>query len=329
MFSDIDVVGFDLAGVFVFLAVVCAIFALSFARPDQWGHRRIASGLAVGFGTASLVLLSGSLLWSGGVLLGGHQIHLGWSYVSRRYRTHRDHAEYLQSSVSVLAYIALADGDITSRESSLIRETYVRAGFSHIDIAELDKIIQHCQTRFQSDGSDYQRVFSWLQGACEVVVRHSNEHTRSLFFRTAILLAATDGFVSAEEDRALRAAAAWLGISADEARRVWRSVTDTGDTEADTGDREGAEQGGGSDRTREDPSAPPDLATHYAQLLGVPLSASPSELRRAYRAKARQYHPDVVMHRGPAFAREAEERFKELSHAYDFLRGHPSPSPIT
>src|SRR5262249_44562712 len=48
--------------------------------------------------------------------------------------------------------------------------------------------------------------------------------------------------------------------------------------------------------------------------LGVKRDASADEIKRAYRKLARRHHPDV----NPG-NKEAEERFKEISHAYDVL----------
>jgi curved DNA-binding protein len=54
--------------------------------------------------------------------------------------------------------------------------------------------------------------------------------------------------------------------------------------------------------------------TDYYDALGVDRNASEDEIRRAYRRLAREYHPDVNKEPG------AEDRFKEISEAYEVLR---------
>ncbi|MCB0055645.1 MAG: molecular chaperone DnaJ, partial [Caldilineaceae bacterium] len=51
----------------------------------------------------------------------------------------------------------------------------------------------------------------------------------------------------------------------------------------------------------------------YYEVLGVQRSASQSDLKRAYRTLARQYHPDVNKDDG------SDERFKEINEAYEVL----------
>jgi curved DNA-binding protein len=52
----------------------------------------------------------------------------------------------------------------------------------------------------------------------------------------------------------------------------------------------------------------------YYDALGVSRDASADEIRRAYRQLARRYHPDVNKDEG------ADDRFKEISEAYEVLR---------
>ncbi len=53
----------------------------------------------------------------------------------------------------------------------------------------------------------------------------------------------------------------------------------------------------------------------YYELLGVTKSANADELKKAYRKMAMQYHPD----KNPG-NKEAEQKFKDLSEAYDVLK---------
>jgi len=53
----------------------------------------------------------------------------------------------------------------------------------------------------------------------------------------------------------------------------------------------------------------------YYQILGLSRNASPDEVRKAYRQMAKKYHPDANPDN-----KQAEERFKEATEAYEVLR---------
>src|SRR2546429_3226858 len=56
------------------------------------------------------------------------------------------------------------------------------------------------------------------------------------------------------------------------------------------------------------------MADHY-EVLGIARNATDEEIKRAYRALARQYHPD-----SNPDAPDADAKFKEINLAYETLR---------
>jgi curved DNA-binding protein len=56
----------------------------------------------------------------------------------------------------------------------------------------------------------------------------------------------------------------------------------------------------------------------YYQILGVSRTASDTDIKKAFRKLAREYHPDVAKNK-----KQAEEKFKEINEAYEVL-GDPA-----
>ena len=60
------------------------------------------------------------------------------------------------------------------------------------------------------------------------------------------------------------------------------------------------------------------MNTHYT-LLGIPPTAPPDEVKRAFRREVARYHPDKVQHLGPEFQELATSRSAALTEAYRVL----------
>ena len=60
------------------------------------------------------------------------------------------------------------------------------------------------------------------------------------------------------------------------------------------------------------------LRRHYLNILGLPETATKKEIKRAYRKKAMQYHPDKNQ------SENAQEMFIQITEAYDYLTTTPA-----
>jgi len=204
----------DPAGVAVFLAVASGVVSLSMTQPRQWGIRRLALGAATSSAAVALLILSYSPWWWTGLMWGPYQAYVGWAYIHRRSRIASERFEYINSTARVLSYIALSDAEISDAPIDIIRAAYGRAGFSEAELREVSVVVRECETEFREQGSDSERLLVSLKDACSSVAGHANHQTRFFCLRTAVLIASSDGFISSGEDKALRAAALWLGLSA-------------------------------------------------------------------------------------------------------------------
>ncbi|HEU5150542.1 MAG TPA: J domain-containing protein [Iamia sp.] len=62
----------------------------------------------------------------------------------------------------------------------------------------------------------------------------------------------------------------------------------------------------------------PAEKTHY-DTLGIPTGADPAEIRRAYVALARRFHPDAHADRSPAERAHADRRMRDVNEAWSAL----------
>lgn len=61
------------------------------------------------------------------------------------------------------------------------------------------------------------------------------------------------------------------------------------------------------------------MAKKYYETLGVPESASESDIKKAFRKLSKEYHPDAQAGKSDEEKKKAEERFKDINEAYQVL----------
>jgi tellurite resistance protein len=120
--------------------------------------------------------------------------------------------------------VALCDGSISEKETEIIIDAFTRAGFSAEELRQVQLTMRDCSHSFAYDGSDPDRLAALMKDACATVAQHSDNQTRYLFLRTALKIAASDGFVSLAEEKALRAATTWLGLTPGDIDAAWREM---------------------------------------------------------------------------------------------------------
>lgn len=71
-------------------------------------------------------------------------------------------------------------------------------------------------------------------------------------------------------------------------------------------------------------NTPDNSLSHCYALLGITADATDQEVKKAYRKKAAEFHPDKVQGAGlsEAFIKFAKEQFQEISNAYETICRH-------
>jgi DnaJ like chaperone protein len=117
-----------------------------------------------------------------------------------------------------------------------------------------------------------------------------------LLFQVLYALAMADGELHPQEDRLLKEALRPLGLRAS----VYEDLR-------------------GGKRTRRAPGKA--VLAEYYEVLGISAEATDTEVKKAYRRAAREFHPDTVIAKGlpEEFVKFAEEKFKQVGAAYEAI----------
>lgn len=210
---------------------------------------------------------------------------------------------FLALLMPLLAKIAKADGRVSEREISGVESIFRELGLSPEERRYAAEVFSRSKDNLEDFDADAQ-TFARTYGNFEL---------RVVTFQYMVRVACADGSLSAREREMLTRAVLHFRIPAILARQIVEAIAGGGSF------RRSAWEGGGAGGRRTPPPQPdaPSREEDLA-LLGLAPGASDNDIRKAYRRKAKELHPDRLQAQGlpEAMLRQASERMAAINAAY-------------
>lgn len=204
---------------------------------------------------------------------------------------------FYASIAAMLAKLAKADGHVTAEEIRLVERTFADLGFT-------GEIRRYCVQVFRKAKDDSHTIYEYAAEFSSIV---DSLDTRELLYETLWQLAAADGEISVEELRILKNLPRTLLI-----RPTWYNIY-------------ASQYGVGTDErdsSRRRQSAPPPREESPYEVLGIPSDSTFEEAKRAYRAAAKRYHPDMLRAQGvpEEMIGRATEKMARINAAWEQIK---------
>lgn len=191
-------------------------------------------------------------------------------------------AVFFASVFAMLGKMAKADGSVSLAEIKVV-EAFMR---DHLRLNKQSRMFAvNIFNRAKND------AYPYTQYASEFARHfHHDTNMRMLLFEMLFQIAAADGGLHQAEEHLLQQTLRYLNIPP----HLFQEL-----------------------KARLAPSADPAYA-----ILGLTPEASDDEVKKAFRAKVMEYHPDKIVSKGlpEEFLKFAEEKFKEVNQAYDKIK---------
>lgn len=209
---------------------------------------------------------------------------------------------FMETLFSMLGRLAAADGRVTAEEERLFRGVVT----NELRITSPESIAT-AMSMFRKAASDRLSISTYARRAAQTFSGRPQLLEMMLIIMLRVC-AAADG-IHPEENRMMKEAARIFGFS----ESAYESIR----SRYSFGSYSGS--GGGTGSSSAGASEP--LAEAY-RTLGVNRGASESEVRRAYRKKAGEYHPDKIAAKGlpKEFTDFANGKFQEIQKAWERIR---------
>jgi len=196
--------------------------------------------------------------------------------------------------------------------SLLILSALVIKADNQIDQRELDYVRTHFVSLFgKNRANNAFKIFNKIikndtvstRRVCMQIQRHMDHPSRLQLLHYLFGIAASDGYVSPNEITEIRKIAGYLHIS----RLDYDAIE--------------AMFSGYNQRSNYQKANFNGYNKDSAyKILNVEKSASDDEIKKAYRKMAKKHHPDKIQHLGDTHVKAAEEKFKQIKEAYEYLQ---------
>lgn len=211
----------------------------------------------------------------------------------------------LSAAFSIMGHIAKADGRVSAEEIAQAEVLMTRMQLTSEQRKRAISLFEHGK----EDDFPLEKTVADFREAVRF-----RKHMIPMFLEMLLQTALADGGLHANEEAVLLRVADGLGIPQAQFRQILAMLVAQAQF---SGSSRAYGQAGGAAGN----ASAPSLSQAY-QVLGLTQSATPSDIKRAYRKLMSEHHPDKLAAKGvpEEMIRVATERSAEISTAYDAIK---------
>lgn len=210
----------------------------------------------------------------------------------------------LDDLLKIVAQMVQADGRTDKSELDLIRHALER-DLKPKDVALYWELFQE----YLANPQDIKEV-------CFRIDYEFDELAKTQFMFILIGIATADGLLSNTEIDLIKKIMAWANMPT----KAFIQATRAYDFKRERSYEEQSRDQARRDRARQQRSASSRALKSAYALLDISEDASESMIKSAYRAMAKQHHPDRFVNRGPLQEEKAKEQFQLIADAYALIK---------
>jgi DnaJ like chaperone protein len=227
----------------------------------------------------------------------------GW-FAGWGYNAASDGPVFMETLFSMLGRLAAADGKVSPEEERVFRSVVV----NELRIGD-PASIQTAMDLFRKASTGSTPMGEYARRASATF--RNRPQMLEMMLIIMIRVAAAEGGLHPEEDRLMKEVVSIFGFRPGSYETLKARYGLAGAAGSD-GSRTGRSYAGGYSSS---------LSSSY-EVLGVPGDAPESEVRKAYRKKVAEYHPDKIAAKGlpPEFTEFANRKFQDIQQAWEKIR---------